>query len=86
MTVATTTPKTILDDHPAIDVLRADLDANTKADLGQIELGVLTSYTLADAMREGSSVTEQAIGGFRKGDQVCALSAAYLAARARDYV
>lgn len=40
--------------------------------------------TLADLMREGSSVTDQAIGAWtRPTGETCALSAAMLAARAR---
>lgn len=69
---------TIVDDHPAI--------AEIKADLAEIEMGVLTSYTLADAIREGSAKTEQAVGTFRRDDAVCALSAGYLAAKARGYI
>lgn len=55
-----------------------------KNTLGEIEMNVLTKYTLADAIREGSAVTEQAYG-WGDGERVCALSAAYLAARARGY-
>lgn len=41
-------------------------------------------YTLADAMREGSSVTNQAIGQWTGAQgETCALSAAYLAVKAR---
>lgn len=69
---------TPVDDHPALDTLKEQLRG--------IELDVLTSYTLADAIREGSSVTEQAVGSFRDGEKVCALSAALLAAKARGYV
>lgn len=69
---------TIIDNHPAIDTLRADL--------AKIEEKVVTGYTLADAIREGCSVTEQAVGAYRKGDNVCALSAGLIAAKARGYV
>jgi hypothetical protein len=54
--------------------------------LGEIELGVLTSYTLADAIREGSSVTGQKTGGWGDGHSACALTAGYIAAKARNYV
>lgn len=67
-----------LDTHPAIESL--------KSELSEIEMKVLTNYTLADAIREGSSVTEQAIGSYQEGEKVCALSAAYLAAKARGYL
>lgn len=68
---------TVVDDHPAIDTLREELRG--------IEMDVLTGYTLADAIREGSGVTDQAIGAYRQGDNVCALSAGLLAAKARGY-
>lgn len=56
--------------------------------LGQLramELQVMTSYTLSDAMREGSTVTAQEFG-WGSGATACALSAARLAARARGYI
>ncbi len=71
------TSNTVIENHPAIDKL--------KQDLGEIELTVTTGYTLADAIREGSSVTDQAHGAFRQGDNVCALSAGLIAAKARGY-
>jgi hypothetical protein len=53
----------------------------------EIELGVLTEgYTLADAIREGSQVSDQKIGGWGDGKNACALTAAYMAAKARDLV
>ena len=46
-----------------------------------LELG---RWTLADAIREGSLVTSQALGEFSDGrESACALSAAHLAVRAR---
>ena len=65
-------------EHPAIDALRQQIDA--------IGLGVLTGYTLADAMREGSTVTDQKTGGWVDSGSACAIGAAYLSARARGYV
>ncbi len=53
--------------------------------LGGIELAVLTNYTLADAIREGSSVSEQSYD-WGDGARACALSAAVIAAKARGYV
>lgn len=52
------------------------------------ELDPEKSYTLADAMREGSAVTNQKIGGWTdpQNGETCALSAAYLACRARGLV
>lgn len=55
------------------------------AQLHSLELDVMTSYTLADAMREGSQVTTQEYG-WGSGATACALSAARLAARARGYI
>jgi hypothetical protein len=42
------------------------------------------NYRLSDAIREGASVTDQAIGSWQttRGD-LCALSSAYLALKAR---
>lgn len=62
---------------PAIDRL--------KSELAEIEMNVLTKYTLADAMREGSTVSTQAYdwGG---GDRACALSAACISAASRGYI
>lgn len=54
--------------------------------LAEIELDVLTSYTLADAIREGCLATDQKIGGYGQGYEACAMSAAVIAARARGYV
>lgn len=49
------------------------------------ELEALTSYTLADAIRDGSGVTSQEYG-WGAGENACALSAARLSARARGYI
>mgnify|MGYP003624026848 CR=1 FL=1 len=70
--------RTVIDNHPATDTLKADLAA--------IEERVVTGYTLADAIREGSKVTEQANGAYRMGNNVCALSAGLISAKARGYV
>lgn len=64
--------------HPAIERI--------KADLAVIELDVTTSFTLADAIREGAGVTTQLTGGYIDGDNACGLGAAYLSARARGYI
>lgn len=63
--------------HPAVETLRRELAA--------LELDVLTSYTLADAIREGSTVTAQKVGGWIEGGEACALGAGFLAAQARGY-
>lgn len=55
-----------------------------ETELAKIEERVVTGYTLADAMREGSTVTNQAMNwGGQK--EACALSAAAIAATARGY-
>lgn len=61
-------------DQNAIETLRGTL-----AGLDDVK-----PYTLADAIREGSSVTDQAIGAWTTPQgETCALSAAMLAIRAR---
>lgn len=45
---------------------------------------IVGEYTLADAIREGSTVTSQALGNWTDEEGgVCALTAAYLACKAR---
>ena len=45
------------------------------------------TYSLADAIREGSTVTDQAVGAWEESDgSVCAISAAALAAKARHLI
>lgn len=62
-------------DQDAIAKLREELDAKPAED---------KPLTLSDLMREGSTVTDQAIGVWtRPTGETCALSAAMLAARAR---
>lgn len=46
-----------------IDEKAAELSAALKAELGAIELRTM-EYTLADAIREGSSVTKQEVGNW----------------------
>lgn len=69
-----------------VDELRQalQLSPENSKELALIEENVVTNYTLADAIREGSQVTEQAYN-WGNGETACALSAAYLAARARGY-
>lgn len=57
-----------------------------KAELAELELEVLTEgYTLADAIRDGSKYTNQATGKYvdATNNEVCALSAAAIAVKAR---
>ena len=52
-----------------------------KADLGAIEMDVLTNTTLADLVRAGAQHTEQPVGwGDAEQGTACALSGAGLAA------
>lgn len=67
---------TELELHPGIDKLREEL--------GAIEMDVLTGYTLADAIREGSSVSDKATNAWTgENGEACALSAAVIACKAR---
>ncbi len=56
-----------------------------KKTIDEIGMSVYTGYTLADAIREGSSVSEQAYD-WGNGETACALTAAVIAAKARGYV
>lgn len=69
--------------RPEVDT--PELTDERKAELAEIELGVIANYTLADAIREGSKSTTQAIG-WGDGKSACALSAAYIAASQRGYL
>jgi len=66
--------------------LREKLNQGLESELGEIELKVIGSYTLADAIREGAGVTDQKVGGWIEGGESCALGAAWIAAKARGYV
>lgn len=44
----------------------------------QIEEKVLTGFTLADAIRAGSTVTDKATGSWGQNGQACAMTAAAL--------
>ena len=69
-----------------VDELREVLTDQMKSDLREVELNVLTKYTLADAIREGCGVTEQAFHTYGHGNAACALSAAGIAAQARGFL
>lgn len=77
VTVETSDVETIAPASNPVEMLRRTL--------AEIELDVTTSYTLADAIREGSTVTTQPVG-WGSGFEACAMSAAVIAARARGYV
>lgn len=54
--------------------------------IDEIGMSVYTGYTLADAIREGSTVSEHQVGGWGDGATACALTAAVISAKARGYV
>ena len=54
--------------------------------LEDMDLERAMNYSLADAIREGSTVTDQEVGGWGDGETACALSAAALAAKARHII
>lgn len=56
-----------------------------KKTIDEIGMSVYTGYTLADAIREGSTVSEQEYG-WGDGVRACALTSAVIAAKARGYV
>lgn len=57
-----------------------------RAELGDVEMRVITNYTLADAIREGSQVTEHEQSGWGDGVRACALTTAVVAARSHGWV
>ena len=57
-----------------------------KKQLCEIEEKVVTGYTLADAIREGASVSDKADGSWVTGNRACALGAGWIAAKARGYI
>lgn len=67
-----------------IDEKAAELSEQLKAELGDIELRSM-EYTLADAIREGSTVSTQAYD-WGNGETACALTAGVIAAKARGYI
>lgn len=65
---------------------KADELKGIRSELGEIELGVIGHYTLADAIREGSKVSKHNQAGWGTGDTACALTAAVISAKSRDYL
>ena len=68
------------------DITTKEKVSELAAMLSGIEEEVTTSYTLADAIREGSKVSEQAVGTWGEGEKQCAMHAAVTAAAARGYL
>lgn len=71
-------------DEKALELRDNIMSDAMKAELGEIELRTM-EYTLADAIREGSTVSKQAYN-WGNGESACALTAAVIAAKARGYV
>jgi hypothetical protein len=63
-----------------VDALKGIIDATEITELNRM------NFRLSDAIREGSSVTDQEVGGWGDGDTACALSAAVISAKARGYM
>ena len=64
---------------------KADELRRMHEDLGDIEMQVLTNFTLADAIREGCKVSEKA-EGWGDGAYACGMTAAVVSARSRGYL
>lgn len=62
------------------DELKGIIDATEIAELDRM------NYRLSDAIREGSTVTDQAVQEWGNGVQACALHAGVIAAKARGYI
>lgn len=62
------------------DELKGILEATEVRDLERMQ------FNLADAIREGSTVSNQEIGGWGDGESQCALHAAVTSAVARGYI
>ncbi len=61
--------------------------SNLRERLEMDDLSKSMTFTLADAIREGSSLTEQCVGGWTDSSgSVCALSAAMISLSARHLI
>lgn len=68
-----------------LDKKSEELAELRKQELGELELEVIGNYTIADAIREGCKVSEQA-EGWGDGLTACAFTAAVIAAKSRGYM
>lgn len=68
-----------------IDEKAEQLSKELQAELDEVSLRV-SEYSLSDAIREGSLVTEHSKSGWGDGDSACALSAGVIAARRRGHL
>lgn len=74
-------------DEMKIEELRALLEQDVQEEIDLLNVEKSMNYTLADAIREGSSVTDQQLGGYCSDDgKLCAMSAALLAVKARRLI
>lgn len=67
------------------DTTETKIDELSK-ELSNIELEVMTTYSLADAIREGSKTTTQEVGAWGSNGSACALHAGIISAVARGYM
>ena len=66
-------------------ILRKAAELEAQIDGAALEASM--DYTLADAIREGSTVTDQCVGNWEGPDgSMCALSAALVAVKARHLI
>jgi hypothetical protein len=68
-----------------IDEKALELSKSLEAEMAGTEMKVMTGYSLADAIREGSTVSTQEYG-WGCGSSACALTAAVIAARSRKFL
>lgn len=69
-----------------VETLRTNLEAEAAKVVGEVEMAVATRFTLADAIREGATVSDQAYTWTDGEGNMCAMSAAVVAAKARGYM
>lgn len=69
-----------------VETLRTNLEAEAAKVVGEVEMAVATRFTLADAIRLGSTVSDQAYTWTDGEGNMCAMSAAVVAAKARGYM
>jgi len=65
-----------------VEELRIQISAQDADEVANLDR---MNYRLSDAIREGSSVTDQAKNTWGNGDNACALHAGLIAAKARGY-
>lgn len=75
--------------NEVIERIRQDIEvpAELAAEIDQAEIDACEAsvYKLSDAIREGSAHSEQSVGSWGQGTRMCALTAAYASAKARNY-